>query len=112
MATHSNILAWKIPWTEEPGKLQFTGSKRLGHNLATKQQCSVFYAHRECELETAFRISLGRSIGDKGDWATMERKHDDKWQCHAGYELSGSEGKRMMRKEGPRLEMLKAQLLL
>ena len=74
MATHSNILAWKIPWTEEPGKLQFTGSKRLGHNLATKQQCSVFYSHRECELETAFRISLGRSIGDKGDWATMGKE--------------------------------------
>ena len=74
MATHSNILAWKIPWTEEPGKLQFIGSKRLGHNLATKQQCSVFYAHQECELETAFRISLGHSIGDKGDWATMGKE--------------------------------------
>ena len=28
------ILAWKIPWTEEPGGLQFTGSQRVGHNLA------------------------------------------------------------------------------
>ena len=27
MATHSSILAWKIPWTEEPGRLQFTGSQ-------------------------------------------------------------------------------------
>ena len=31
MATHSNILAWKIPWTEEPGRLQFMGSQRVGH---------------------------------------------------------------------------------
>ena len=29
MAAHSSILAWRIPWTEEPGKLQFTGSQRL-----------------------------------------------------------------------------------
>ena len=32
MATHSNILAWKIPWTEESGGLQAQGSQRLGHN--------------------------------------------------------------------------------
>ena len=32
------ILAWKIPWTEEPGGLQFTGSQRVGHNLATEQK--------------------------------------------------------------------------
>ena len=36
MATHSSILAWKIPWTEEPGGLQSIGSQRVGHNLATK----------------------------------------------------------------------------
>ena len=32
MATHSSILAWRIPWTEEPGGLQSTGSQRVGHN--------------------------------------------------------------------------------
>ena len=32
MATYSNILAWKIPWMEEPGGLQSLGSKRVGHN--------------------------------------------------------------------------------
>ena len=31
-ATHSSILAWKIPWTEEPGGLQSVGSQRVGHN--------------------------------------------------------------------------------
>ena len=30
-ATHSNILAWTIPWTEEPGRLQFMGLQRVGH---------------------------------------------------------------------------------
>ena len=37
MATHSSILAWRIPWTEEPGGLQSMGSQRVGHSLATKQ---------------------------------------------------------------------------
>ena len=32
MATHSNILAWKIPWMEEPGRLQSMGSQRIGHD--------------------------------------------------------------------------------
>ena len=38
MATHSSILAWEIPWAEEPGGLQFMGSQRIGHDLVTKQQ--------------------------------------------------------------------------
>ena len=36
MATHPSILAWKIPWTEEPGWLQSMGSQRVRHDLATK----------------------------------------------------------------------------
>ena len=35
MATHSSILAWKIPWTEETGKLQSMGSQRVGHDWVT-----------------------------------------------------------------------------
>ena len=36
MATHSSILTWRIPWTEEPGGLQFMRSQRVGHDLAIK----------------------------------------------------------------------------
>ena len=32
MTTNSSILAWRIPWTEEPSRLQSTGSQRVGHN--------------------------------------------------------------------------------
>ena len=39
MATHSNTLAWKIPWTEEPGRLQSMGSLRVGHDWATSLSC-------------------------------------------------------------------------
>ena len=35
MGTHSSILAWRIPWTEEPGGLQSMGSLRVGHDWAT-----------------------------------------------------------------------------
>ena len=38
MATHSSILAWEIPWAEEPGRLQFMGLQRVRLDLATKQQ--------------------------------------------------------------------------
>ena len=38
VAAHSSILAWEVPWTEEPGRLHSIGSQRLGHDLATEQQ--------------------------------------------------------------------------
>ena len=38
MATHSSILAWEIPWTEEPGRLWSRGLQKVRHNLAIKQQ--------------------------------------------------------------------------
>jgi len=40
MATHSSTLAWKIPWAEEPGRLQSTGSLRVGHDWATSLSLS------------------------------------------------------------------------
>ena len=40
MATHSSILAWEIPWTEEPGELQFIGLQKVGGDLA---QTSTFF---------------------------------------------------------------------
>ena len=41
MATHSSILAWRIPWTEEPGGLQSTGSQRVGHDWATSFSLTI-----------------------------------------------------------------------
>ena len=38
MATHSTVLAWKIPWSEEPGVLQSMGSQRAGRDLVIKQE--------------------------------------------------------------------------
>ena len=38
MAPHSSILAWKIPWAEESGGLQFLGPQRIGHDLVSERQ--------------------------------------------------------------------------
>ena len=38
MATHSSTLAWRIPWREEPGRLQSMGLQRVGHDLACNTQ--------------------------------------------------------------------------
>ena len=39
MAIHSNILGWRIPWTEEPGGLQSMGSKKVGHKQLSTRAC-------------------------------------------------------------------------
>ena len=46
--THSSILAWRIPWTEEPGGLQSSGSQRIGHGWATEQACMPFGEENVC----------------------------------------------------------------
>ena len=49
METHSSILAWEIPWTEEPGGLQSMGSQRVRHDLVIKQHrpefCKLLVKH-------------------------------------------------------------------
>ena len=50
MATHSSILAWRIPWTEEPGRLWSIGSQRVGRDWATNTvdiySCFLFSSRR------------------------------------------------------------------
>ena len=45
MATHSSILAWKIPWTKEPGGLHSMGSQRVGHDIVTLLSNNVASSH-------------------------------------------------------------------
>ena len=48
MATHSSILAWDIPWTEEPGGLESTGSQKLRNNFVAKEQQLNVLNHAKC----------------------------------------------------------------
>ena len=41
MTTHSSILAWKIPWTEEPGRLQSMESQRVGHDFFKAEEWNL-----------------------------------------------------------------------
>ena len=54
MTTHSSILAWRIPWTEEPGGLQSTGSQKVGHDWATSLSLSY-----STSLDSARLFSTG-----------------------------------------------------
>ena len=46
MATHSNILAWKIPWTGEPGRLPVHGVARVGHDLVTNPPPQIYQYYK------------------------------------------------------------------
>ena len=57
MATHSSILAWKIPWTEEPGRLQSMGLQRVRHDLVT----NTFTALMSC-ISGNKKLPLGKKV--------------------------------------------------
>ena len=60
MATHSSALAWRIPWTEEPGGLQSTGSQRVGHNWATS--LSLYFQDIKSEGKVIILMWLNVSL--------------------------------------------------
>ena len=63
MTTHLSILAWRIPWTEEPGGLQSMGSQRVGHNWVTNTftlaPCQTHFQHLVLLI---FPVSWGRRV--------------------------------------------------
>ena len=77
MATSSGIFAWRIPWTEEPGRLQSMGSQRVGHDWATKHstaqhsivcyviECSVITQLQSDILECKVKLTLGNITMNK-----------------------------------------------
>ena len=70
MAPHSSTLAWKIPWTEEPGRLQSMGSLRVGHNWVTSRSLFTFTHWRRKWQPTAVFLP-GESQGWGSRWATV-----------------------------------------
>ena len=65
MATHSNILAWEIPWTEEPGKLQFIGSQRVAATINIESLlCIKLYRQNTLSSVSSHKISCCKdSVG-------------------------------------------------
>ena len=59
MATHSSTLALKIPWTEEPGRLQSMGSQRVGHDWATSMSMSIILLSYLYTIPTGVKPQYG-----------------------------------------------------
>ena len=72
MAPHSSTLAWKIPWMEEPGRLQSMGPLRVGHNRATSLSVFTFMA-LEKEMGTHSSVLAWRipGTGEPGGLPSM-----------------------------------------
>ena len=70
MAPHSSTLAWKIPWTEQPGRLQSMGSRRVSHDWATSLSLFTFmHWRRKCN---PFQFSCLENPRDRGaSWAAV-----------------------------------------
>ena len=82
MAPHSRTLAWRIPWTEEPGGLQFMGSLRVGHDWATSLSLFTIHFHAlEKEMAThssvlAWRIPRMEEPGGLLSMGSHRVRHD------------------------------------
>ena len=63
MATHLSVLAWEIPWTEEPGRLQYMGFQRVGHNWACIHIHSFLISHQKFFSPSVWEIHLRKSSG-------------------------------------------------
>ena len=71
MAPHSSTLAWKIPWTEEPGGLQSMGSRRVGHDWATSLGLFTFmHCKRKWQPTPVFLPGESQGLG-RDWWATV-----------------------------------------
>ena len=79
MATQSSVLAWKLPWTEEPGRLQSVGSQRVRGDAAAKRQI----CHRESKsCDPRKRTSLrtnNRPSEVNASWDLLQLLHSDGW---------------------------------
>ena len=70
MAPHSSTLTWKIPWTEEPGRLQSMGSWRVGHDWATSLSLFTFL-HWRRKWQPTLVFLPGESQGRGAWWAAV-----------------------------------------
>ena len=84
MATHCSILAWKIPWTEEPDRLQSKGLQRVGHDWAIERT----HTHKHTE-QKAFSESIAQlhSRYQGMCWFTQARKHIWNSRCEWSHHL-------------------------
>ena len=74
MATHSSILAWRIPWTEEPGRLRSMGLQRVRHNWASKTFTSINVTHFIVSFHNLSFLLLNTGHFEYNNVVTLEMK--------------------------------------
>ena len=74
MAMYSTILAWKTPWTEEPGGLQSIGLQRIRHNLVTEHTAQHINSEKYCALSFNYFFLFCFSVMDKLTWKNLINK--------------------------------------
>ena len=92
MATHSSILAWKIPWTEKPGRLQSMGSQRVGQDWATSLHFRVQRASLVAQLvknPPAMRQTWVWSLGCEDPLEKGKATHSWPGEFHRLYNPTG-----------------------
>ena len=86
MALHSSTLAWKIPWTEEPGRLQFMGSLRVGHDWATSLSLFTLMHRRRKWQPTPVLLPgkshVWRSLVGYSPWGCTESDTTERLHFH------------------------------
>ena len=100
MAPHSSTLAWKIPWMEEPGRLQFMGSLRVGHNWASSLSLFTFmHSRRKWQPTPVFLPGESQGRGSLVGWRLWGRRVGHDWSVLAAAAANsrdfpgGSDGK-------------------
>ena len=88
MATHS-ILAWEIPWTEEPGRLQSIGSQRVRHNWATEQR----------QKQTHWNVSAVVQGLSGSKWSKKQKLHHSKGRIATAWRWSLNKWRRNEKSE-------------
>ena len=99
MATHSNILAWRIPWTKEPGRLQSLGSQNTGHDWATNAHKtredlldSLFSHHQSSKRRQSNRLTFSQL-----EWESFWQ-YQVSWHHRQGWSNSSSTTNKQLEK--------------
>ena len=85
MAIHSIILAWRISWTEKPGRLQCVGSQRLRHNWTTNTHTTTSYTRKP--VPTGFSVSVNHNsifVVAQTHWGFPDGSVGKESTCNAG----------------------------
>ena len=92
-ATLSSILAWKIPWREEPGRLESMGSQRVRHNWMTEHRHTYTHTHTHTHTHAPCLTPLPKDPAQLPKMKSMtprEHRNASRSQCHSSSQGPGS----------------------